>query len=50
MKKKWTFIFAFSVLLGNAVTVLAQTEPEEIKVDGDKFQDFFYESLFQKSR
>ncbi|OOG70179.1 lipopolysaccharide assembly protein LapB [Flavobacterium sp. A45] len=49
MKKKWTFIFAFSVLLGNAVTVLAQTEPEEIKVEGDKFQDFFYESIFQKS-
>jgi len=29
--------------------VLAQTEPEDIKVDGDKFQDFFYESIFQKS-
>ncbi|WP_281636848.1 tetratricopeptide repeat protein [Flavobacterium marginilacus] len=49
MKKKWTFIFAFSVLLCNAFSVLAQTEPEEIKVDGDKFQDFFYESIFQKS-
>lgn len=49
MKKKWPFIFAFSVLLCNAFSVLAQTEPEEIKVDGDKFQDFFYESIFQKS-
>ncbi|MDR6844991.1 tetratricopeptide repeat protein [Flavobacterium granuli] len=49
MKIKWPFIFAFSVLLGNTVTVLAQTEPEEIKVEGDKFQDFFYESIFQKS-
>jgi len=49
MKKKWPFIFAFSVLLGNSDIVLAQTEPEEIKVDGDKFQDFFYESLFEKS-
>nr|WP_315203131.1 tetratricopeptide repeat protein [uncultured Flavobacterium sp.] len=49
MKKKWTFIFAFSVLLSNTISVLAQTEPEEIKVEGDKFQDFFYESIFQKS-
>lgn len=49
MIKKWTFIFAFSVLLCNAFSVLAQTEPEEIKVEGDKFQDFFYESIFQKS-
>lgn len=49
MTKKWTFIFAFSVLLCNAVSVLAQTEPEDIKVEGDKFQDFFYESIFQKS-
>ena len=48
MKKKWTFIFAFSVLLCNTLTVLAQTEPEEIKVEGDKFQDFFYESIIQK--
>jgi len=49
MKKKWTFIFAFSVLLSNTVAVLGKTEPEEIKVEGDKFQDFFYESIFQKS-
>jgi tetratricopeptide (TPR) repeat protein len=49
MKKKWTFIFAFFVLLSNTLSVLAQAEPEEIKVEVDKFQDFFYESLFQKS-
>jgi len=49
MRKKWTFIFTFSVLLSNTALVLAQTEPEEIKVDGDKFQDLFYESIFQKS-
>ncbi|MGQ7945838.1 tetratricopeptide repeat protein [Flavobacterium sp. WC2509] len=49
MIKKWTSIFAFSVLLSNTVSVLAQGEPEEIKVEGDKFQDYFYESLFQKS-
>lgn len=47
--KKLVYIFTFSVLLGNSVIVLAQTEPEEIKLDADKFQDFFYESLFQKS-
>lgn len=49
MVKKWIFIFAFSVLLSNSATLLAQTEPEEIKVESDKFQDFFYESIFQKS-
>ena len=49
MIKKWTFIFAFSVLLSNTVTLFAQTEPEEIKIEGDKFQDLFYESIFQKS-
>lgn len=47
--KKLVYILTFSVLLGNSVIVLAQTEPEDIKVDADKFQDFFYESLFQKS-
>jgi tetratricopeptide (TPR) repeat protein len=49
MIKKWTFLFSFSLLLCNTVTLLAQPEPEEIQVDGDKFQDFLYESLFQKS-
>jgi tetratricopeptide (TPR) repeat protein len=49
MMQKLLFLFTFSVLLSNSVAVLAQTEPEEIKVEGDKFQDFFYESLFQKS-
>ncbi|WP_281323024.1 tetratricopeptide repeat protein [Flavobacterium aestivum] len=49
MIKKIISIFTFSVLLSNSVTVLAQTEPDQIKVEGDKFQDFFYESLFQKS-
>ncbi|WP_100844993.1 lipopolysaccharide assembly protein LapB [Flavobacterium sp. 5] len=49
MVKKWTFILTLSILLSNTTTVLAQAEPEEIKMEGDKFQDFFYESLFQKS-
>jgi len=49
MIKKWTSILTFSALLCNSIVVLAQTEPEEIQVEGDKFQDFFYESIFQKS-
>jgi len=47
--KKLVFIITHLILLCNTTVVLAQIEPEEIKVDGDKFQDFFYESLFQKS-
>jgi tetratricopeptide (TPR) repeat protein len=49
MISKWTYIFTFWVLLSNTLSVLAQTEPEEIIVENDKFQDFFYESIFQKS-
>ncbi|WP_348800226.1 tetratricopeptide repeat protein [Flavobacterium adhaerens] len=49
MVKRTAFIFTYLVLLCNTFLVLAQDEPENIKVDGDKFQDFFYESLFQKS-
>ena len=47
MKKKALF-FLLLVLLGNPTLLLAQTEPEEIKPEVDKFQDFFYESLLQK--
>ena len=47
MKKTVSF-FLFFVLLCNSAIVLAQTEPEEIKPDSDKFQDYFYESLLQK--
>jgi tetratricopeptide (TPR) repeat protein len=49
MNKKWSYIIVSFVLLSNTVSVLAQAEPEEIMVEGDKFQDFFYESIFQKS-
>ncbi len=42
-------VITFSILLCNTFSAWAQVEPEEIKVDSDKFQDFFYESLFQKS-
>jgi tetratricopeptide (TPR) repeat protein len=47
MKKTVSF-FLFLVLLSNPAVLLAQTEPEEIKTETDKFEDFFYESLKQK--
>jgi tetratricopeptide (TPR) repeat protein len=46
--KKSAFFFLFFVLLCNSATLLAQIEPEEIKLETDKFQDYFYESLKQK--
>ncbi|TDD99547.1 tetratricopeptide repeat protein [Flavobacterium cellulosilyticum] len=47
MKKKALF-FLFLVLLCNPALLLAQTEPEQIIPETDKFEDFFYESLLQK--
>ncbi|WP_291099289.1 MULTISPECIES: tetratricopeptide repeat protein [unclassified Flavobacterium] len=47
MKKTVSF-FLFLVLLCNSAVLLAQAEPEEIKPETDKFQDYFYESLKQK--
>lgn len=47
MKKTVSF-FLFCVLLCNSALLLAQTEPEEIKPETDKFEDYFYESLKQK--
>jgi tetratricopeptide (TPR) repeat protein len=47
MKKTISF-FLFLVLLSNPAALLAQTEPEEITSETDKFQDYFYESLKQK--
>ncbi|MFI0490300.1 tetratricopeptide repeat protein [Flavobacterium sp.] len=46
--KKIILTFLFLVLLCNPAVLLAQTEPEEIKPETDKFQDYFYESLMQK--
>ena len=46
--KKTILTFLFLVLLCNPAVLLAQTEPEEIKPETDKFQDYFYESLMQK--
>ena len=47
MKKTASF-FLFLVLLCNPAILLGQTEPEEIKPETDKFEDYFYESLKQK--
>ena len=47
MKKTVSF-FLFLVLLCNSAVLLAQTEPESIVPETDKFQDYFYESLKQK--
>ena len=47
MKKQVSF-FLFLVLLCNSAVLLAQTEPESILPETDKFQDYFYESLKQK--
>jgi len=46
--KKTVLFFLFLVLLCNPALLLAQTEPEEIKPETDKFEDYFYESLKQK--
>ena len=45
---KSVLVFLFLVLLCNPAMLMAQTEPEQIKPDTDKFQDYFYESLLQK--
>ena len=45
---KAVLVFLFLVLLCNPALLMAQTEPEQIKPDTDKFQDYFYESLLQK--
>lgn len=46
--KKGVLIILFIVLLGNSNVVLAQTEPEDIAMAKDDYQDAFYESLKQK--
>jgi tetratricopeptide (TPR) repeat protein len=41
-------IVLFLVLLCNSAVLLAQTQPEQIKTESEKYQDYFYESLLQK--
>ncbi|MFV8441390.1 tetratricopeptide repeat protein [Flavobacterium sp. LB2P44] len=46
--KKSIFILLFLSLQCNSALLWAQTEPEEIKLDADQFEELFYESLLQK--
>ncbi|EJL62980.1 tetratricopeptide repeat protein [Flavobacterium sp. CF136] len=46
--KKRVLVILFFALLGNTVSVLAQTEPEDIAMTTDEYKDSFYESLKQK--
>jgi hypothetical protein len=39
--KKSAFIYSVSCLLCNSALLLAQTEPEEIKLNSDQFRDYF---------
>jgi tetratricopeptide (TPR) repeat protein len=48
MMKKRILVILFYVLLGNSLSVMAQTEPEDIAMATDEYQDSFYESLKQK--
>jgi tetratricopeptide (TPR) repeat protein len=46
MKK---LLILFLVVFGFSGSVCAQTEPEEIPVENDRFQDYFFEALKQKA-
>jgi tetratricopeptide (TPR) repeat protein len=46
--KKGILIILFFALLGSSASVFAQTEPEDIALAPDEYQDAFYESLKQK--
>jgi len=46
--RKTAVLILFLVLQCNSALLLAQTEPEDIKPNTDKFQDYFYEALKQK--
>jgi tetratricopeptide (TPR) repeat protein len=48
MIKEGVLLFLFITLLGNMPSVTAQTEPEDIAMATDEYQDSFYESLKQK--
>jgi tetratricopeptide (TPR) repeat protein len=46
--KKSRLLILFLVLLSNSALLLAQTEPEDIKLEVNNFQDYFFEALKQK--
>jgi tetratricopeptide (TPR) repeat protein len=47
MKKRILLLLLIGII-AIPTTLLAQTEPEDIAIDSDQFQDLFYESLKQK--
>jgi tetratricopeptide (TPR) repeat protein len=48
MMKKGVLVILFSVFFGNTMSVMAQTEPEDIAMVTDEYKDSFFESLKQK--
>lgn len=46
--KNLVFFFFIFLLQCNTTTLLAQTEPDDIALANDEFQNYFYESLVQK--
>ncbi|MBF4506320.1 tetratricopeptide repeat protein [Flavobacterium sp. JLP] len=46
--KKRVLLILFFAFIGNSASVFAQTEPEDIAMATDEYQDSFYESLKQK--
>jgi len=46
--KRRVLVIIFLALIGNSVSVFAQTEPEDIAMAPDQYEDSFYESLKQK--
>ena len=46
--KKQTLVLIFFGMFCIPVSLVAQTEPEEITIVNNEFQDSFYESLLQK--
>ncbi|OMQ12305.1 lipopolysaccharide assembly protein LapB [[Flexibacter] sp. ATCC 35103] len=48
MIQKGVIVILFFVLLCNPISVMSQTEPEDIAMATDEYQDAFYESLKQK--
>jgi tetratricopeptide (TPR) repeat protein len=47
--KKSILLILFFFLLGNSTLLWAQTDQEEVKMESNKFQDYFYEALKQKA-
>ena len=46
--KKIIFYLLLFALQSNSMQLLAQTEPDDIALANDEFQNYFYESLMQK--